>query len=332
MTVQVQTIKTGRFRDWSRLLAWGAFGTVTMGIIISPFLQNKLIDQRFSVSEDEPAQSDLIQYKPGLIGALRVDAKAKLPANRWVTYEIQILDEQGAVLTSGLKQAWREAGTWREGGESGTWDESDANAGFALKTKENQSQPIRVAIQVLEAGQSSGGDWAGPIDFTLKVHDGSIDIRYLWMGFFGTLVMAVLTGISARQTGKKVIDKTIEDSDIGDRAMLGGAKTLIQVQALITSDETTPRSLNVDLVIRNADGVAIHQKRTPVSVKLVYDDGELDRGMSEFREYFMLSPRDSYGFFVEVTPDRSVDRTRLIVKEKVQTLKAVEVTMFNDSR
>lgn len=332
MTVQVRTLRTNQFRDWSAPLAWGGFGTMAAAMIISPFLQNKLIDQKFAVYEDEPAQSDLINYKPSLIGALRIDAEAKLPANRWVTYEIQILDPAGKVLTSGLKQAWRETGTWSEEGESGTWDESDTDAGLALKTKDKQAQSIRVAIQVLEAGDTAGSDWDGPVDIRLEIHDGSIDIRYLWMGFFGTLAMAIITTVSVGQSGKKVISKRMEDSDVGDRATLGGAKSLIQVQVMITSDETTPRSLRVNLAIRNADGVTIHQKQTSVPVRLVYDDGDLDSGHSKFEDYFVLSPRDSYGFYVEVTPDQSIDRTHLVIKEHVKTQKAVEVTVFEDSR
>lgn len=305
---------------------------VAIAFIISPFLQKKLIDKRYLVSEDEPAQSELVKYEPGWIGALRIDASAKLPANRWVTYELQILDESGTLLASGLKQAWRETGTWREGGESGSWDESDVNSGFALRTKDNQPQSIRIAIQVLEAGISSGGAWEGPVDFSLRVHDGSIDVRYMWMGFFGTLAMAILTGMSSGQSGKKVISKTIEDSDVGDRATVGGPKNLIQVQVLINSDETTPRTLNVNLAIRNPDGVTIHQKRSAVPVRLIYDEGDLDGGKAKFQDYFLLSPRESYGFYVEVTPDQSVDRTQLVVKENVKTKGAVDVTRFEDSR
>ena len=301
-------------------------------MLASLFIEKQLISKRFSVTEDEPAQSDLIQYKPSPIGALRVDAKAILPANKWVTYEVQILDDQGQVLTSGLKQAWRETGTWYEGGESGTWDESDLDAGFSLKTKEKQAQPIRVAIQVLEAGDTAGRDWAGPITFNLKVHDGSIDMRYLWMGFGGSLVMAYLTGLIASESGKKVISKVIEDSDVGDRATMGGAKKLIEVQVFINSDEHTPKNLNVELSIRNPDGVTIHQKRSTVPVRLIYDEGTLDAGKAYHKEYFLLTPRESYGFYVEVTPDASVDRTQLVVKENVKTKGAVDVTVFNDSR
>ena len=332
MSVQVQTSTTNRFKDWARPVSWWAFGAVAIALIISPFLQNRLIDKRFSVVEEEPFQSDLIQYKPGLIGALRVDAKARLPANRWVTYELQILDESGVVLASGLKQAWRDTGTWSEGGESGSWDESDTQSGFALKTKENQPQTIRVAIQVLEAGTTTNSEWNGPVNFTLSVHDGSIDIRYMWMGFFGTLAMAFITSLSGGGSGQTVISKSIDDSDIGDRATLGGPKNLIQVEALIDSDETTPQKFNIELIIRNADGDVIYRNSSPVNVRKIYDEGTLDGGKAVFRDYFLISPRASYGFYLEATPDQSIDRTRLVVKENFKSRGKVTLTQINDSR
>ncbi|MEM9135939.1 MAG: hypothetical protein AAGB01_01120 [Cyanobacteria bacterium P01_F01_bin.42] len=301
-------------------------------MVISPFLQKKLIDKRFQIRKDESVQSDLIRYTPTLIGALRVDAKARLPANRWVTYELQILDEGGNVLTAGLKQAWRDAGTWREGGESGSWDESDLNAGFALKSKEKESQAIRVVIQVLETGTSSNAAWNSPVTFSLVVHDGSIDIRYMWLGFFGTLAMAIITTVCAGQSGKKVIAKTIGDSDINARATLGGNASLIQVQIFVDADETTPSNFNINLAVRNPDGETIYQQRSAVPVKRILDNGVLDGGKASFCTYLLITPRDSYGFYVEVTPDQSVDRTVLTVTDNVKTNRAVEVTQIKDSR
>ncbi|NJN24011.1 MAG: hypothetical protein HC810_05955, partial [Acaryochloridaceae cyanobacterium RL_2_7] len=291
MTVQVQTLKTGRFRDWSKTFAWGSFVVVLGAMVGSLFLERNLISKRFSVTEDAAARSDLIQYRPSAIGALRVDAKAVLPANYWVTYEVQILDQNDKVLTSGLKQAWRETGSWYEDGESGSWDESDLDAGFALKLNEKETQTLRVAIQVLESGETSGREWAGPVTFELDVHDGSIDMRYLWLGFGGTLVMAYLTGLIASGSGKKVISKVIQDSDVGDRAVMGGQNKLIEVQVFINSDENTPKNLTVELSIRNPDGVTVHEKRTTVAVRLIYDDGTVDAGKASYKDYFLLSPQ-----------------------------------------
>ena len=45
MSVEVQTLTTSQFKDWAKPFAWWAFGAVSIAIIISPFLQKKLIDQ-----------------------------------------------------------------------------------------------------------------------------------------------------------------------------------------------------------------------------------------------------------------------------------------------
>ncbi|CDN14057.1 hypothetical protein RintRC_4826 [Richelia intracellularis] len=38
---------------------------------------------------------------------MRVDVEARISNNQWVTYEIQLLDKQGKLIASGVKQAWR---------------------------------------------------------------------------------------------------------------------------------------------------------------------------------------------------------------------------------
>ena len=66
------------------------------------------------------------------------------------------------------------------------------------------------------------------------------------------VAFAVMTAIATPATGKKVISKTINDSDPSERATLGGADKLVRVKIDVESDETTPYTMKARLVVNNS--------------------------------------------------------------------------------
>lgn len=327
MPVQSQTFLTRRYLDLSPSIALGGVVLVIMAAIAALLSQRQLVDTRLQVREGEPVQLDGISVRPHPIGALRIDVKAILPTNHWVTYEIQLLNAQNDLIGSGLKQAWRESGTWQEGGESGTWEESDLRAGLDLRLSESQAESLTVAIAVLEYGRTSGQALSGPVPFRVTVSNGVVDSRYLWAGLVGSAAFALLSYLAVGKVGIRAIAKTIQDSDVNGRATVGGANRLLRVTIRIEADETAPAQLEARLFIKDGYGEQIYARSWPVQLHFRRsEDNEIEGATGQLRAYFILEPRGSYGFYVEVMPDGPVDWTRLRVLDKTKTRGPVEVT------
>lgn len=323
MQAKPQTQTTGRFVDWFIYLPWLATGAMFLALVIGAFMERTLISTNVTVDPDEPTELQPIQIKKEPLGALRIDVVAGLPTNQWVTYEIQVKDKNDKILASGIKQAWSETGTWAEEGESGTWAEDDLMGGLDVKSL--QDEPVTIALDVLEYSDTAGKELNTAVPFQLTVKNGVVDDRYLWTGLFGTLVVAFITLFSVSSTGKMVMNKSNRDSDVTGRNTLGGADRLLRVVVKVKSDEFSPRGLNIRLTINDENGEQIYSQMHSVDVSLSKSDGKVSSGSASLTKFFVLEPRASYGFHVEVTPDASIDRTRILIRENARTLFPVEV-------
>ncbi|AFY65389.1 hypothetical protein [Geitlerinema sp. PCC 7407] len=333
MAVDIRPLRTAKFRDPWIYVAWAAVGLIFVAGLTSLFLRQSVVNTTVSAEPEEPAELAPIKLPRAWLGATRIDVKAVIPDNRWLTYEIQILDAKGAPLGSAIKQAWRESGTWYEEGESGSWAEDDLWGGLDVRSAtKDQTGPVTIAVNVLEYGLTSGQEIEEPVSFRVQVSRGVIDSRYLWGGFFGSLVLAVLASLSVGQSGKKVIAKKIDDSDVGDRAVVGGPNRLVRVSVDVASDETSPQSLQVNLYLKNGDGDQIYARPETVKLTLHKDeDGKLDRATGHLDAFFVLEPRGSYGFYATVMPDAPVDSTRLTVRDGAVTRQPVDVITLRQS-
>lgn len=323
MHAHPKTQRTGHFIDIFLYIPWVVTGVMFLALILSGVVERTLVSTSLFVDPKVPAQLNPIQLKKEPIGALRIDVNAGLPSNQWVTYEIQVKDQQGKVIASGLKQAWAESGSWAEEGESGSWAEDDLMAGLDIRA--SQSEPITIAINVLDYTDTAGNELNQPIRFGITVKNGVVDDRFLWAGLFGTAFIAVLTLFSVASTGKVVINKSNRDSDVVARTVTGGAEQLVRVLVKVQSDEHSPSTFNIRLTVHDANGEQSYSKVHSVNVNHSKDDGVVKSGRSSLTTFFVLEPRTSYGFHVEVTPDVSVDRTRIIVRENARTLFPVDV-------
>lgn len=183
MSSQVEYKQTRRFMNIWVYVALSSVGMIMLAGMASIFFVKPLASKALQAREDEPARLQPISIKPQAIGALRVDVTARIPANRWLTYEVQIRDQQDKILAAGLKNAWHETGVWREEGQTGTWQEDDLDAGLDVSTM--KAEPITVMVEVLDYVTTSSQPINEPVTFRIKVNQGIIDTRYLWPGFFG---------------------------------------------------------------------------------------------------------------------------------------------------
>ncbi|MEM9926316.1 MAG: hypothetical protein AAF915_21620 [Cyanobacteria bacterium P01_D01_bin.50] len=330
MSASINVKKTSRFINLAMYIAFGATSLVFLALISSVFFVKTIFSQNVQVKPGEITKIEALKIEPLSIGALRIDAIASIPSNRWVTYEIQLLDSQGKLIASAVKQAWRESGNWNEDGVSGTWSEDDLEAGLDLRGKKNEE--VTLAISVLGYGDTSGRELTEAVPINVKVSNGVTDTIHLWPGLFGTLAFAVMSAIATPATGKKVISKTINDSDPSERATLGGADKLVRVKIDMVSDETTPYTMKARLVVNNSYGEPLYSKNLPLDLTFhTDDDGQLDRATGKAQMFFILVPQDSYGFHVEVIPDAPVDKTTLTVRDGNRTRLPVNVVHISSS-
>ncbi len=319
MPSKIERLGTSQFTDRAPLHAVGALGLLALALIIAPFLSRQLVQTSLLVEPEATAQIDPIRPSSSPIGALRIDATARLPDNSWSIFEVQVLDTEGNLLASAIKQAWRESGTWQEDGESGTWSERDLMGSFDLR-QTTLNGPIVVAISVLEQGTVGGQPLTEPTTFQVTVRDGMIDTRFLWSGALGALILALMAAIAVKKSGQIMINRSINDSDVMGRAILGGTGKMVRVIIDVLSDETSPPTLNAELVIKDRHGEVIYQRRIPIRLGFRKENGRVDSARGSCTLDLVLEPEGSYGFLVEIVPDAPVDRTVMVVKQGVRTL------------
>jgi hypothetical protein len=319
-----KTYSTRKFIEPATILRWFAFGLISVAIVASWFMGRTQIRKTLSV---EPDPEDYVEVgsltlEPSAIGALRIKAEAQIPSNHWVTYELILLDRQGKVVTSAMKEAWSESGTWSEDGESGTWSEEDLDAGLDVKAQNRET--LTLAVSVLDYTTTSGQEITASVPISVKASTGVV---YRTPLYWGWIVISVLSWMSGRiiktGCGRQVMFKTIPDSDVGARGTLGGARRLVHLRLEIVSDETTPPILHPTVWIRNAEGEDIYRQTYHVTTPQLM--GQASR-KSELNAYFRLLEKGSYGFYVEVMPDASVDRTTITVFDGAKTAGRVSVT------
>ncbi|TWH42581.1 hypothetical protein [Dulcicalothrix desertica] len=329
MQVTIKTKRTSQFIDW---WAWGAFTSfilIFVTLILSPMWQRTLLNETVTV-DDEPAKLKPIELKPHTLGALRVDAEARINANEWVAFEIQLLDKAGKVIASGTKEGWSETGTWYEEGEYGSWAEQDTLGGLDVRAK--QDETLTVALALLDYGTTEGKDLNQPVSFQVTVSDGIIDTGYLWLGMILSSPFALATMYAARKSGKRAIFEKIQDSDPTGRGILGGEKRLVRVRVEVEADETAPRQVEVRLVINDGYGEQIYCESTDVNVERKTKDGQFIKAVAKLDKFFVIPERNSYGFHVEVYPDAPIDRTKLIVRDGARTILPTDVIYLENHK
>lgn len=328
-TVKRQTTKS--FIERSPFICLLITISLFIALIVAQFVAQPVLSRAIEVEPEETVTLPAINLQRDDIGALRIDVKAVISSNRWVTYEIQLRDEGGQIIASAVKPAWKESGRWYEDGESGTWQEEDLRGGLDVQPGQKTEARITPAIAVLEYTDTAGVEIEQPVRFRVTVKNNVVDSRYLWAGIFGTTCLSILCFFSVAATGTTVINKTIPDSDVGAREVLGGKEKLVRMTVKVKADEIAPRQLRVNFWLK--DGFGKQKYGVVYDLNLIRQrrDGELIGSKGKIEKYFILEKRASYGFYLEVTPDASVDETQLIVKEGVKTTKEVEVIKISEN-
>ena len=324
MAVNVYRFKTTDFLDrWTYLPSIISACLLLLILFDWPGAKT-LVNKKITVTEEEPVKVDTINLLASKLGALRIDVKASVLNNHWVVYEIQLVDRDGQVIASAIDEAWRESGTWREGGESGTWSESDILGGLDIRS--DKAEKLDIVIEVLESGTASGQAADLSVSFYVEVKNGVINKSDLWWGLICSLGLSIMAFLATNMSGQKALSEKINDSDPRGEAKVGGEDRLVRVKINTELDENSPPTINIQLSIDNIYGEQIYKHTDTVNVSLRKNDsGSVTKGTGQLESFFIIEPRSLYRFKVNVEPDEPVDWTSLIVRNGSKTFKGIDV-------
>jgi hypothetical protein len=295
-----------------------------------------------TVSEDEPGTTPELTLPDSWIGAVRIEAHAILPTNRWAAYQVTVLAPDGTALLEVVKEAWAESGTWAEDGERGTWAEDDLDMLWDLRAR--QAEPVRFEVSLLDQGTSindtswsdsddaaGGGASGGLVQVRLAVRAGVVDGRFIALAFLLSLAFSVLAYYVAGHGGVPVIVEINHDSEVKGRAEMGGAGKLVSVAVSGLVDETAPHNMNVRVILRDEAGVDRYKDTEVVPVSFRRDEGEIEDGRFALHCYFELPRAGSWGVFADVAPDGPVENVKLVVRDGATTRGTIEVEKLPDA-
>jgi hypothetical protein len=321
--MQYQKSVQTRFIDWWSYVAWGGTGFVLFISLIAVIWRRPLLlNQTVQVTENQPAQLTPVQLVPHTIGALRIGAIARLAPNEVATFEVRLLDAQGRIIAVGGKEVWSTSGSWSEEGESGLWHETDLQAELDIRAKQNELVTVQIAL--LDYTNTTGQDLNKPLSIRVSVEDGMIDTRYLTPGFWGCLILGLLSWVVVPVLGKRIISGSQGSNELTQRATLGGPDRLLRIIIKVKCDDTTGSTVRVILKINTADGAQIYEDKSSIMLIKFTNPGKPPTwgGLTKF---VILPSQQSYGFSVKATGS-PVLRTTLTVLEGARTRFPVQVT------
>jgi hypothetical protein len=262
---------------------------------------------------------------------LQVEAIASLPSNRWMTYEIQLVNARQELLLRAVKESWRESGRWQEAGESGTWDESDTSALLNLRPDQAQ-EPVQVLLQVLEISDTQGQEISEPVFFTVTVRQDPLNAFPLWLGWLATAGLTGLSFWAVRRTGRQVIRERCDNKAVGGQwqgtMRAFGAVTahrLVRVSIHIRSDPDYSPSANV--ICRVYDRAQKNLWDTNNSVKMrAVKSNQKAICHQGFHQYFLSFDRSGdYEFVVQVYCSCKLQKVLVSVRDDTRTVANVTV-------
>lgn len=107
-------------------------GIGIIGLIVLVIMQSEVYRGKAVITVDQGHQSPAIPMeRKTFLPAYKIKIRAAIPQNHWLDYEVTLSESDEDIF--GFEQnVWKEKGRWREGGESGTWYESDVDNSFTF--------------------------------------------------------------------------------------------------------------------------------------------------------------------------------------------------------
>jgi hypothetical protein len=327
-------VSTDRYTD-----RWGlfAFAAPLLVIVLMVFASSRAQTAWQGVLEPRQGlphvASPTFSLPAGRMNGFRLRASASLPLNKWAALNLRLVDQQGNVLLDLVKEAWRESGTWHEGGESGSYDESDVALEWPARV--GQTEQVHLEAGVLDMGDSVA-DEPGTVLDPFRPHNSnapptipmSITVRtrtsegtLFLLAFLVSAGLATLAYHRAGHGGVPVVVERAEGSEVrGPPAEMGGPARLVTVAVSGAISSSGPDSVEIEVRVRHAVEREVHRARREVETWRMRQEGS-----RHFWTHFHLElPRGRYQITVRARP--SVESMKLLVRDGNSTRGEVEVT------
>ncbi|MBE9033266.1 hypothetical protein IQ266_26380 [filamentous cyanobacterium LEGE 11480] len=190
MSRQTKRQFINRWIDRTPYLLMGMAGCIFLLLIVSPIFASKKLDKTITLAPEQTQVFGPVDIPTQLFGTARVEVEATMSKQRWATYEVQLLDKDNKILVAGIKNAWRETGTWYEDGESGTWDEQDKNSGFDLRLR--KAEPVSIAVTLVEVSDNKGRAVSEVVPLRVTAYTGTIETTPLWFACISLVILGVM--------------------------------------------------------------------------------------------------------------------------------------------
>lgn len=180
--------------------------------------------QLIAVAPEASTTGDPLRLESGGFGSPLIKLRAELPVNTAMGLGVELLDAGGVTVLALAKDGWRETGTWSEGGESGRWEESDADVRLSLRPPRSGAYRLRLTLEDLL--DTAGRPLESPLLVRVEVRNHSVDAPLLW---FTALVTQLMVGIAQGAVYRDCRLRRVlrvEESRLMLRCRLGGAGLL----------------------------------------------------------------------------------------------------------
>lgn len=226
-------------------------------LVLQPTAEQRQILELSGV--ERPLLSAPFSLRDGWLGSAELRLEPLLPANTSLALAVSLLDGGDQVLLDLERQGWREVGTWREEGESGTYDERDA--GVLLPLRPQRSGPHRLEVTLEDFSDAAGRPLAMPLQVELAVRNLSPDSSLLWLTALTSAILAVLFARAVYADCRQRRQLRIDDHRLAVRVPVAGEGLVrITVQARYEQGEgptlPVPESAHqVPMSLRLSDAV-----------------------------------------------------------------------------
>lgn len=235
---------------------------------------------------EQPLLSRPFQLRSSWLGSPEIRLRSELPPNSSMALAVELLAADGTVLLALDQEGWREIGVWAEDGESGTYDESEAE--LRLQLRPQQSGEVRLRLRLEALSDAAGRPLPPPLRLQLEVHNHSVDVPLLWITALVTGVLVRLYWVAVYGDCRQRRRLRCDDDRVALRLPVAGPGLLrLQVRARYEEPDqpTTPLPagpLEVPLRLHVSDGwgTLLAQQEHPLRLQRQGDSDDSWWGVS----------------------------------------------------
>jgi hypothetical protein len=229
---------------------------------------------------EQPTLSRPFRLHDGWLGSPEIRLRAELPPNTAMALAVDLIDPAGQTVLQFDQEGWREQGVWQEDGESGRYDESDAELRLQLRPRQGGDHSLQLALEAFT--DVAGRPLPPPLRVALVVDNHSVDRPLLLITVAVTALLVRLLWVAVYGDCRLRRRLLVDDDRVALRLELGGPG-LVRVQVLGRYEEPDvppsrstppPRQVELELAVSDAWGAVLLRERLAVPLRRFSNDDD----------------------------------------------------------